>query len=119
MNIMTADLYAWKVKAACERYLAARQKRIDEFRADLLERYRQPYFFGMFTRTEEQAVAAAKKDDDWDECTWRGSWYCSQIKDLKVLCEKAMTNGIAHDAMVTVDAEVVGVIAKFLNVKED
>lgn len=119
MNIMTADLYAWKVKAACERYLAARQKRIDQTRIDLIEQYMQPYFFGMFTRTKEQAVAAAKKDDEWYYSACRGAWASNRVEELVVLCDKVITNGAEFGAMVTVDAEVVGIIAKFLNVKED
>jgi hypothetical protein len=124
MNIMTADLYAWKVLDACNRYLAARQKRIDKVQAELIEQYKKPYFFGMFTRTEEQALAAAQKDDEWYYASCRGAWYSNRVEELKVLCEKAIANGAQFGdtqfgATVTVDAEIVGIIAKFLNVKED
>lgn len=119
MNIMTAELHAWKVLDACDRYLAARKKRVDKARAELINQYMRPYFFGIFLRTDEQALAAAQKDDEWDYISCRGAWYSNRVEELKVLCEKAKLNGDTHKAMVTVDAEIVGIIAKFLNVKED
>lgn len=116
MTIKTAELQAHKVHLACVKYLNRRRERIDKERAELVEKYKQPYFFGMFTRTEEQALAAAQKDDEWYYASCRGGWGAHEVEELAVLCDKAMQFGKnrGNDATVIVDAEVVGIISNFM-----
>ena len=114
-----AQLPADKVKAACVKYLDERKERIDREREELIARYMEPRFFGLFKRTREQAIEYAKNDEilisSWQMVECRGAGIAKDVYDLGTLAKTAIEQQLNDKTpTVLVNAEMATVLAGYI-----
>lgn len=111
MNSIT--LNAFFVIEACQKYLEARQVRIEAAREPLIQG-RMKGIFGLFKKTREQAIESFEThsdwDSDWERVAWRGKFAANDVQLLLGLAEVAKD----HNSKVTIDSETAEILREYL-----
>lgn len=99
---MTTKLvHARIVKEACDLYLEAREDRISNQRAELVEYFRIPYkrFWQLRWRhrTPSQAFLAAKATDEWNLIAIEGGHWARRAEAIRALCTAPGADMISLD----------------------
>lgn len=75
------------LKIACKKYLANRQKNIDDRREELIQKKMNSWIFK--SKTRENAIECLKKKVDllgmsvWDNAANKGRYWADKVKDLQ------------------------------------
>lgn len=107
----SAALSADKVHKACDKFLDARAKRIEEEREELIEQAMgsRKYFFGP-KRDREEAIEFCKQDGfipEWEAIAISGRYWAVKIRDLQALA------ALADRGTVSVDSEIAPILYQF------
>ena len=102
------------VSLACEAYLTARSKKIDEIREECIQEMMRPQIFGLIKMDRDRAVKWLE-DDPWhtyNMCTLRGGCDAGVVESLLTLANAAIR--LNENKTVSVDSEAAYILRKFL-----
>lgn len=108
------EIDAKTVSLACEAYLTARSKKIDDIRENCIRKLMRPQFFGLVKLSRERAIKWLE-DDVWhtyNMCTIRGADKLMIVEGLLALANASIRNN--NPSKVNVDSEAAYILRKFL-----